>query len=277
MPNKPKAVTRLVCQNSVIPPVGGINVAGFLNDSTGVPLNPMRILGKYAAVYLLRGGGCYRDSNGVDLTVRPGDMILVYPELAHSYGPLAGMDWDEFYIVFDGPVFHAWREAELISSDRPVCHLEPVKYWQHRFVAAAGKSTDGNAAEGLSGLIRMQQLLIDINIALDRELDDGWIATAKSMIDDDAKRRSSNLPRVARHLSISYETFRKRFAHLTGMSPNRYRNGRVMDRAIELLADRRILLRAVAEECGFCDEFHFSRRFKQIMGFSPSEFRKRLK
>lgn len=32
----------------------------------------------------------------------------------------------------------------------------------------------------------------------------------------------------------------------------------------------------IAAELGFCDEFHFSRRFKQITGRSPRAFRSGL-
>ena len=140
MVSRNRIKTRLVCQNSVISPVGGVNLAGFLADSSGVPEHPMRIFGRYAVVYLLNGQGRYRDKSGVDVSVRPGDLIFVFPDLPHSYGPLPDRRWDEFYIVFDGPIFHTWQETGLISVSRPVSHLEPVEYWLRRLVAAAGES-----------------------------------------------------------------------------------------------------------------------------------------
>jgi len=81
---------------------------------------------------------------------------------------------------------------------------------------------------------------------------------------------------IAGQLHMSYENFRKRFARLAGMPPSQYRMRRVMERASELMHRSHITLREVADECGFCNEFHFSRRFKQIVGLSPKEYRKQL-
>lgn len=277
--------TGLTCQNTTIPAVGGINFAGFIVDSTGVPDVPMRIWGKYAAVYLLEGSGRFQDANGLNLVVRPGDLIVVFPDVPHTYGPQAGEKWDEFYVVFDGPVFHAWREQGLISPGRPVLHLEPVAYWLRRLVAAAGESTGGDLMAGLAGACRMQQLLADIVTAPTEAAgaDRDWLARAKALLDGDPGTSRGkadgdvNLRAIAGQLGVGYETFRKRFAKLAGMSPARYRAGRVMDRAARLLADPRVTLRDVAGRCGFCDEFHFSKRFKQLVGMSPAAFRKRLR
>ena len=50
---------------------------------------------------------------------------------------------------------------------------------------------------------------------------------------------------------------------------------RVGDAAATLLVDPTLTLATIAERCGFCDAFLFSKRFKQIVGMSPAEFRKR--
>jgi AraC-like DNA-binding protein len=51
---------------------------------------------------------------------------------------------------------------------------------------------------------------------------------------------------------------------------------RRIDRACELLSNQRTTIKEAAAATGFCDEFHFSRRFKQITGESPMHFRQRV-
>jgi hypothetical protein len=70
--------------------LGRVTLAGTIRNSTGLPGRQMRVLGSYAIVYLLNGGGRYEDARGCRKEVRAGDMILLFPELAHHYGPPPG-------------------------------------------------------------------------------------------------------------------------------------------------------------------------------------------
>ena len=73
-------------------------------------------------MYLVAGSGSYHDARGIDVSLRSGDVILVFPEVAHSYGPEAGGVWNELYVCFRGPVFESWRGAELFDVRNPVFH-----------------------------------------------------------------------------------------------------------------------------------------------------------
>jgi len=81
------------------------------------------------------------------------------------------------------------------------------------------------------------------------------------------------MPRIARALGLSYETFRKEFARETGQPPARYRLHRLIEQARLLIAGRNLSNKQIAETLGFYDEFHFSRHFRQVSGQSPREFR----
>jgi AraC-like DNA-binding protein/predicted GNAT family N-acyltransferase len=73
---------------------------------------------------------------------------------------------------------------------------------------------------------------------------------------------------------MSYESFRKRFQRETGVSPARYRTLRRIEAARELLRySPQLTNRQIAETLGFADEYHFSRRFTQIAGSTPRQFR----
>jgi hypothetical protein len=92
---------------------------GLLRDHTGVPEKPTRTLGNYAVVYLLRGKGNFIAANGIQRDLVAGDLLLVFPDISHWYGPPPGSVWDEFYIIFSGGVFDLWRAKATKPSFLP--------------------------------------------------------------------------------------------------------------------------------------------------------------
>ena len=90
------------------------------------------------------------------------------------------------------------------------------------------------------------------------------------------KDRPELLEDIARGAGLSYESFRKKFRAVTGVSPARYRNRMVIDHARKMIYEERLSNKELADRLGFCDEFHFSRRFRETTGRTPGEFRRSL-
>lgn len=74
----------------------------------------------------------------------------------------------------------------------------------------------------------------------------------------------------------SYDAFRKKYTRVTGHAPSHYMLNRQMEQAARLLIETNLSCDAIADQLGFCDQFHFSKRFKQHLGITPSKYRKRL-
>ena len=75
-------------------------------------------------------------------------------------------------------------------------------------------------------------------------------------------------------MGLSPESFRKRFTYETGLAPARFRTQQRIKAAHALLQRPNLTLRAIADSLGFSDEFHFSRRFKDVKGKKPKQYRK---
>jgi AraC-like DNA-binding protein len=259
--------------------LGKVTLSGLTRraGSTGTPA--MRIFGSYALVYMLSGRAFYQDANGVDMFLRPGDIILVFPELGHRYGPVPGDSWSEYYLCFEGPVFDLWRKAGFLDSGRPVHHVEPVEHWLKRFQSVLGGDRRPGPAPAILEVCRLQQVLAEAFLAEEtgtlspRDLD--WVARACRLLEGEADQ-DTPMPAIAKKLGDSYESFRKKFTHLVGVPPARYRDARVIDRGRRLMQETNLRNKEIADRLGFCDEFHFSHRFKQITGKSPKEFRQTL-
>ncbi len=259
-------------QNLHLSPIGGIKLACFLNKGVGV-LTARRTLPHFTLVYVTRGQGRYHDERGIEMSVTAGDAILVFPGVEHWYGPPRGESWDEFYLVFEGPVFDMWRESGCFERDRPVIPLRPMDFWRDRILSIINGPAAQTENELLRESIRLQELLADITQAGEEDLggDIAWLERAKAAIAAQMEVREA-----AREMGQSYEAFRKRFRKLSGRSPGRYRTSLLMERACQRLSEPGVLLRDIADELGYCDEYHFSRQFSKTVGWSPSEYRTRI-
>jgi AraC-like DNA-binding protein len=264
-------------------PLGRISATDTLRMVKPNPTNRFRRFGSYALVFLLAGEGRYQDESGADRQLQPGDLILVRPSLGHFYGPYPWTEWVERYVVFEGPVFDLWEACGLFNLHPPIVRLDPVHVWNAELDRLFGDTGRIGTLPALEQVSRLQELLSRILLAHtvggqptseDRE----WLSRAYSLLDagDPAIGNDLDLPTVAASLAMSYDGFRKRFRNLSGISPARYRMLRRIDRAQRLLQRGMLTHREIAEALGFCDEQHFSRRFKQITGKSPRAFRQSL-
>jgi AraC-like DNA-binding protein len=263
--------TRQLFQSATGSPLGRITLAGTIRGSRGVPETSMRVLGSYAVVYLLDGSGFFKDARGYRKNVGAGDLILLFPDVAHAYGPLPRGHWDEIHLVFDGPVFDLWRKRGLLSPAEPIYHLEPIGHWLRHF--------ENLIAPNVSALDRicwLQSALASALTDYQRDpataRDEEWLASASALLGASIGGELY-VEDVARRLKLSPETFRKKFTRLAGVPPWRYHMTRVIEHGCRLVHEGLLTNKEIAAQLGFNDEFHFSRRFKQITGRSPTQFR----
>ena len=264
-------------RNTTHSQLGRVTAAGLLRKSIG--MKSMRTFCQYALVYLLDGEGRYLDANGVNRPISPGDLILVFPQLPHLYGPGPGQSWTEYFLCFDGPVFELWAKRGLLDPSQPVHHLEPVNFWLERFESVPGSPRQAGVDPPLLEVCRLQHVLAEAlattGSRTTRNDELAWAERACALLESDLGR-DLDLGSMAQTMRTSYEGFRKRFMRVVGHPPARYRMLRLVDRACTLLQQASLSSKEIAERLGFVDEAHFSRRFKAVTGSSPSQFRLRF-
>lgn len=81
---------------------------------------------------------------------------------------------------------------------------------------------------------------------------------------------------LAGALRLPVSAFSMAFARSTGISPKAYLNRRLNQEAIKLLARSDALVKEVADQLRFTDEYYFSRFFKKLNGLSPVEYKKKM-
>jgi len=86
--------------------------------------------------------------------------------------------------------------------------------------------------------------------------------------------RSPTLDEIAAKAHLSPFHFHRRFTDLLGQTPKHFLLACQIHRAKELLFERKKELAEIAKECGFAHQSHFTSRFKQATGLTPTRWRR---
>ena len=79
---------------------------------------------------------------------------------------------------------------------------------------------------------------------------------------------------LATHANMSKSHFSRAFKHRVGLAPMEYVIRKRVERAQQLILGSRQSLTQVALACGFTDQAHLSRRFRDQVGLSPGRWRR---
>jgi AraC-like DNA-binding protein len=231
---------------------------------------------QYALVYIHEGRGWYLDEHTRRRELLPGSFFQRFPSRAHSVG-------------YDVDVVRAWLAVpcqvfELLALMGLAHHAHPVGYAGGRRSVMAefmsirdelGASPDRALVDVM---MRMQRFLVRLHErARERRTDGtlvGPIERATQLLSQDLARRV-RMPGVARAVGMGYAAFRKEFASQVGTPPLDYRIRRRIERAMTMLTQGDALVKEIAAELGYPDEYAFSAQFKKVAGIPPREFRLR--
>ena len=86
--------------------------------------------------------------------------------------------------------------------------------------------------------------------------------------------RGPTLTEIAKQVHLSPFHFHRRFAELLGLTPKHYLlECQITEAKVQLLARKKELAQ-IATDCGFAHQSHFTSRFKQATGLTPTRWRR---
>lgn len=91
---------------------------------------------------------------------------------------------------------------------------------------------------------------------------------------DENYRQNVTLDELAELIGLSKFHLSRSFKQYTGFAPKQYVNRVRITKACHLLSSTELSVAQVSEKMGYHSPFYFSEQFKNIIGYSPSEYRK---
>lgn len=86
--------------------------------------------------------------------------------------------------------------------------------------------------------------------------------------------RLPTLTEISAKAHLSPFHFHRRFTELLGQTPKHFMLSCQIARAKRMLMERKVTLSEIAAECGFSHQSHFTSRFKQASGLTPTRWRR---
>lgn len=100
-----------------------------------------------------------------------------------------------------------------------------------------------------------------------------WIKMIKEILHDRWNEQVT-LDEMAQQAGVYPSSISKHFRKYFGCTLGRYTRQLRVTKAIEMMQNTRLSLTEIAYSCGFSDQSHFIRVFRQVTGFNPKKFRK---
>lgn len=234
----------------------------------------------YLLIYCLGGQGWFQ-SEELTWRVRPGDLAVALPGLAHGYGASEADPWTIQWAHFNGrdaasllALANISGAGALVTLDRPfslfslfndmLTTLQTGYSLHHLLVASAGLRhilsrlafiNTYTPPLGTHGL-NVQQII-------------------ELMLNNLDKRYT--LDELANHAQMARSSFSRLFRQKTGYAPVDYFIRLKIQRACELLETSEMQVNEISQRLGYEDPYYFSRLFKQFTQSSPSLYRDRIR
>ncbi|WP_303921492.1 AraC family transcriptional regulator [Draconibacterium sediminis] len=238
-----------------------------------------RVLHEFQLNYITEGTGIFENSTG-KFQVKPGSLIVIFPNEWHRYRPIKKTGWLENYVGFNGHIAKQLLKHPTFSSQQPViqCGIrEEIIDSYLKIFDLVEKEQPGYQQIASGMVVKLLGYIISF------EKRKGFSGKQISKVIEEVRflmrqnaAQEFDLEELARRHNVGYSYFRKMFKKYTGVSPGQYHLQLRIIRAKELLISTDKSIKEISLELGFQTIHYFSLIFKKKVGMNPSEFRKRL-
>lgn len=169
-------------------------------------------------------------------------------------------------------LFSNWRGDRYIYEEKLVMEQGEVLDYFEDWIDAKGRKERFRTIKApwvdQGALMGMVNISIPAHRKLSRENRSDIMPNVMAWLTDNA---TENIPisEIAEQHHMTRRSFERNFTRFAGETPSKFRLHLRIEKAKELLGDSGVSLSDLALQCGFCDQSHFTRVFRQCMGKTP--------
>lgn len=220
------------------------------------------------------GYSCFEYA-GKQQRIGPACVVLIPPGVVHSCNPEADSLWSYRMIhLEESGLARILDEALTDLASLPTLLIDPADYALVSQLAD-GLCCDGDPLQKEDLLTQTLEQLLQRhaqNWQVARPMPAHWVVRVQDFLAAHFDE-SLNLDMVAAEAGISLYHLIRTFKAAAGLTPHAWLLDLRINHARELLRDTVLPLSEIALQCGFADQSHFSRCFKERTAVSPGMYR----
>lgn len=237
-----------------------------------------RTLESLVLVHISSGHGAFRSEATGELPVPANSIFFVFPGVNHFYRYDDETGWNEEWMELDPRAVLPLLAEAGIAPESPMrmfpSAVSVTEAFRDLFDIAASERrgsrwlVDAAAHRVVAETLALWQK-VDSDTAAARAVE----RMRQALVSDLSSSRQ--VADAARLAGMSLSRLRDLFRRATGLSPKKYQMRARLVRAGRLLRETNLPVATIAEMTGFESLFAFSHRFAKLLGFSPTEYRRR--
>lgn len=223
----------------------------------------------YTRLYFVKSGTGFLQTPDQRLQMRSGYVYLIPPECSLTYG------CEHLEKLFFHITISTVEQYDLLSGIHRICELP---YTQKDLALL----TAGFDAKNYYEVIQFKMLLLQVITNFAHTY--GFSAIPVKQYSEQVHRIiryiqrntriSLSIAELADALFLSQSKLRNLFREETGLPLGKYIDDMVFIKAKQLLLKKELSINEISAQLGFCDQFYFSRRFKERFRQTPSGYRR---
>lgn len=228
-------------------------------------------------IYIPTGSGTL-ETKSKQWIINPGDLIVLAPGEWHNYKPFETIGWEEYWIGIRGEFLSNKMLCDLLPDKTSyVKHMgyqeELIFLFNQSLNLVKQKSTGFKKI--LAGIVvQLVAYVASYETKKVKTREEGISLLTIEYIRQNLTQDIDFKKLANKHL-LSYNRFRTIFKNEIGVSLQQYLIHERLENAKRLIINTNLPLKEIAFKTGFNSFFYFSKVFKNKMGYSPGQIRRK--
>lgn len=227
----------------------------------------------YALHYIVSGKGYLKTSHAT-FPLKKGESFMIFPHMEVYYYPDPRDPWEYYWMEFNGPEASRLLPMINITPDHPVAGASPQDFQPLFHMAKTAGIEHFERERSDAGLHLLLSYYMQYYPSAQAFRKKDYVLSAREYIERNYWKSSLSVLDVVDFVKIERSYLFRLFKEVNGMSISGYLTAFRIRRACELLANSELSIKSLAYSVGYQDPLYFSKVFKKVTSYTPSQYRK---